>query len=333
MIIFLFGEDSFRSHEQLVRMRRSFCEKNKVHQGDIIVLDGEKISLREIKEATQASSLFDAKRMIVIENIFLNSSKELARDLLEFLENYKNNNVLIFRDVNIKTKKGLPQIINAGGKEKALLRDQKVLFEFLRSQEYSAREFVSLSTWQIGQWINNRVSVQKASISKDAIQALLALVGNDLWRLDNEVTKLVNLQKEISKADVDKIVHGELDEGIFALTDAISLRNIPEALRLINKQIQLGVNENYLLTMILRQVKILVQIKSALEHKLGQAEMIKKLNLHPYVIQKGMSQVRNFSLDFLKNMWKRLLDLDYTIKTGRGNFVGEINLLLVEGLV
>ena len=87
-------------------------------------------------------------------------------------------------------------------------------------------------------------------------------------------------------------------------------------------------SDSYLLSMIARQVKILISIRQALDSGLASREIGANLKLHPFVIQKGINQVRNFNLDTLKRMFAKLLEIDRDMKTGQGDAHTLLNMLL-----
>jgi DNA polymerase-3 subunit delta len=183
---------------------------------------------------------------------------------------------------------------------------------------------------------NNFFSLAFKGESLPALQLLVGLVGADLWQLNNEINKLVNYKRvgdmpvEITVEDVKKIVTGNFDDNVFALTDALSHKNKAAALKILEEQYDAGAAEEYLLTMFLRQFKILLQIKSALDSKYTPAKIASALKFHPFVIKKGIDQAKNFSSEQLKNIYNRLLENDYLNKTGQGNLKTLLNLFISE---
>ena len=70
MIIFLYGEDTFRSRKKLKELKNRFLKEIDSSGYSLAVIDGEKTCLEEINSAVSALSLFTKKRMIVISDIF-----------------------------------------------------------------------------------------------------------------------------------------------------------------------------------------------------------------------------------------------------------------------
>ncbi|MDD4332517.1 MAG: DNA polymerase III subunit delta [Patescibacteria group bacterium] len=343
MLIFLYGEDSFRSRQKLKEFRKKFTREVDPTGASLSLVDGVKANLGEINEQVSPSSLLAKKRMIVIENIFQNKSTSIFEELEKFLNKIKNNdNIIIFWDSAVKTgKKGNASIINSSGEEKSLTVKPAKLFKFLNAQKY-AQEFKALSNTELGTWVKKEVETRGGKISPKAVNALAGLVGTDLWQINNEINKLINYKLgtepqlvvgqsvEIQLEDVEYLVRGNFSENIFALTDAISAKNKTLAIRLIEEQFEAGLTESYLLSMFVRQFKILLQIRQALETGAKERNIASDLKLHPFVVQKGIAQARNFTLVQLKNIINKLVEADYAMKTGQGDMHTALDLLIAE---
>ncbi len=78
-----------------------------------------------------------------------------------------------------------------------------------------------------------------------------------------------------------------------------------------------GENEIYLLTMFIRQFRNLLIIKDLLEKGISYYELPRKTGLHPFVVKKTWEQAKNFSLESLKRVYAKLLEVDLAIKKGK----------------
>lgn len=329
MIIFLYGEDTFRSRRKLNELKERFLREVDPSGNALSMLDGEKITIEKINEAISASSLLSKKRMVVIENLFTNKSKTIFNQVNDYFKNKKEtDNIIIFFD-------------SLGGSEK-LPKYKSELFKFLTKQKY-AQEFKPLSNTEITAWTKKEIEARGGKISNIAAAELASLLGSDLWQINNEIDKLINFKASqkldltdsekgsiIEIEDVKKLVRGQFDENIFALTDAISARNKAQAARLFEEQIEAGLTDSYLLTMITRQFKILTQVRQALDSGQTGRSMASQLKIHPFVVQKATSQVRNFTLPVLKNIFSKLIEIDYLMKSGKGEVKPALSSLIAK---
>lgn len=346
MIIFLFGEDTFRSRQKLRELKDKFIREIDPSKNSLVVIDGEKATLSEVNEQISPASFFSKKRMAVIENIFSNKDNNFLKELEDFFaKKDSDENIIIIWEPNIRTKKkgnkDEVMMTDKSGNEKALLVKQKKMFEFLKKQKY-VQEFQSLSNIELGRWTKKETESRGGRISNQAINHLISLVGSDLWQINNEIDKLVSYKlaqspklvkdgdaPSIEINDIDLLVRGQINENIFALTDAISNKNKSLAAKLIEDELEAGAVETYLLTMIIRQFKILLQIRQALDLGQTSRKIISSLKLHPFVVQKSINQVRNFQINQLKAIVNRLVQIDAKMKTGKGDIKTELDLLVV----
>jgi len=338
MIIFLFGENSFRAKQKLNELKDKFTRDVDPNEHSFNIIDGSGADLKEIAGLVNISSLFAKKRLTLIENLFSNKKIAILEELLNFLQNNnldKADDIIIIYEPRLKTGRSGAVKIGSAGKDLPLNAKEKKLFVFLKSQKY-AQEFKNPTNPELLAWTKNEFARRRAAANPAALQLLISLVGADLWQLNNEIDKLVSYKKigdmpaEITAEDVKKIVTGNFDDNIFALTDALSHKNKAAALKILEDQYGAGAAEEYLLTMFLCQFKILLQIRAALDAKYSPAKMTGALKLHPFVIKKGLEQAKNFPLEQLKNIYNRLLEIDYLNKTGQGGLKTLLNLFISE---
>ena len=329
MIIFLYGEDTFRSRRKLNELKERFLREVDPSGNSLTVLDGATASVENINEDVSPASLLSKKRMIIIENTFLNKGKSIFVQLVLYFKRKKiEENIIVFWDSAIDAKK--------------LSQDKKELFKFLSKVKYG-QEFRALSNTEAIAWTKKEVELRGGKISREALLFFTSLVGSDLWQIDNEIDKLLNykLSQKLALAangrgttieaeDIKNLVSGQFNERIFALTDAISNRNKKEAARLMEDQLKGGLGESYLLNMIVRQFRILLQIRQALDSGLTPRKIINLLKLHPFIVQKGVNQVRNFSLNSLKDIFIQLARIDYLMKSGQADVKTMLSLFLAE---
>ncbi len=348
MFFFLYGEDTYRSRQKLAELKNKFIREIDPGSSSLKVINGKAANFEEISDAVGSSSLLAKKRLIIIEELFYNKNQKIFELLFDYFKSkvFKNNeNIIIFWESNIKAKKGKNRedllSIDNTGREKALAKSPARLYKFLLEQKYS-QQFNILSVSETTVWAKKEIANRGGKINNQALGALIGLAGNDLWQLNNDIDKLINFNNakqpkiidgqpvEVTGDDVKQLVKGNFDENIFALTDALSNKNKALAVKLLEEQSAAGLTDSYLLNMFIRQFKILLQIKQAVESGLTYRKIISLLKLHPFVAQKGISQAKNFSLTALKKIFKDLLEIDYLMKSGKAEAQTMLNILIAK---
>ncbi len=340
MIIFIYGPDDFRGHRKIKELENKFIREVDQNGTSLSVLDGAETDIKKIHEKIGSSSLFSRKRMVVIKNIFLAKNKDSLKEITDYFKNNKwdKENIVVFWSPEIKkTKKGKKEeilLLEKSGKEKKLPATAKPLFTFLSGQEY-VQEFKELSNTETVKWVKNEMEQRGGNITRDVSQHLVGIAGNNLWQLNNEINKLLHYKKSqdnkvIGIKDIEDLVKGSFDENIFALTDCLSNKNKTQAIKLLEEQYQSGLTDFYLLSMIMWQFRVLLRIREALDSGFGSKKIISQLKLHPFVVQKGINQVRRFDSNYLKKFLNRLLEIDYLVKSGQGDAKTMLSTLIVK---
>ena len=163
------------------------------------------------------------------------------------------------------------------------------------------------------------ISEGNSTISPAAIEKLIVFVGNDLNLLSKEIEKLAAYREkgEISAKDVELLVKSKIDTDIFRTLDALSQGDKKTAMKLLHEHIESGDHPLYMLDRYFYQFRNLLKVKAMTEKNTPQPEIANKLKLHPYVVKKSFEQGKNFSLEQLKDLYKKLCGIDFEAKTGK----------------
>jgi DNA polymerase-3 subunit delta len=319
MIFFLYGEDTYRSHQKLNLIKNKFLAKDKSGL-NLVELDGAKILYKDLKkEFTSAPFLYD-KKLVIVNNLLT-----------------KNKQIKLFDELNDLIKsKNIPKFIFIIFREEGKPDARKGLFKTLK-KEAQTEEFACLTGNQINRWIINEIKARGGEIEIPAVNRLAAFVGSDLWQLANEIDKLLAYNNKITVDNVNLLVNAKVDDNIFKAMDAISVKNKKLAMQLIRQQLKdIGNDVGYLFNMIVRQFRILIQVKSFCQSRsfpLGGGDIQKiasALKLHPFVAQKTLMQAKNFKLEQLKNIYTKLMEIEYKLKTSQADPAVLLDLLVAE---
>lgn len=89
---------------------------------------------------------------------------------------------------------------------------------------------------QLPEWTQQMVESFGLSITHNALLLLVDHIGNDLSRLKNEIEKIsinLNNRKAITEDDIENFVGVSKEFNVFELQDAVSQKNLPKAIRII----------------------------------------------------------------------------------------------------
>ena len=177
------------------------------------------------------------------------------------------------------------------------------------------------------------MAAQGATISPRAVRPLIETAGDDLWVLANEIDKLSLYAKgrRIEEADVQRVTSSAREANIFAMVDAIAEKRLPAAMRLLHQLLSEGTPPTHLLTMMARQVRLMVQAKELGRQRLSPEEKREQLGLSwNFPIDKLLSQSADHSKERLLAIYDKILETDLAIKTGKWQDELALDLLVVE---
>ncbi|MBI4591919.1 DNA polymerase III subunit delta [Candidatus Uhrbacteria bacterium] len=308
MLIFVYGDDTFRVQEKVRQLVRAFREKfdpTGLNLAEFPSSSKKGFELGEIMGSVHALPFLGHKRMIIVRDLVDSMKKADMGAWVDGFVRTPNSTIVVFWEaVESKSLEKKPLFV--------ALKDVAEVHHYL---------FPALQGAELNRWVQNRVKERGGAIDAGALQALIERVGPDLWQMDNEIGKLVAYANGqlIAVAMVDELVHASFEGKIFALTDAVSQRRSIDAIRLLQEERWSGENDHYLLTMLGRQVRILLGARAMLDEnpRTSKEELAKTIEVHPFVAQKALVQAQGFSLEHLKAVHDLLFEFDVAMKTGK----------------
>ena len=293
MMIFIHGEDTYSSQQYLESLISDFKTK---HAAGAHVFRLPENSWEEMVSVIAGSGLFSTKKLVVLKNVL--ADKEIRESLDAFL-----------KEAPLDADTALV-IYQAGAIDKRLGAISRII------KQSENKEFPFLSPLEVERFAHQRAQELGKSIEPAAARMLSEIAGSDLWRAASEIDKLAHAVKTtITAADVRTSVVGNLNDDIWQFVDAIGVGNKKQALILLEQQLLSGAEPLYLLSMVIRQVRLLIAMH---ESSGSDAELASALSLHPFVVKKSRAQARNFSIVRLAGIYQALSRLDSALKSGRG---------------
>lgn len=297
MIIFIYGPDTYRSHQKLNEIVEHY---KKIYQQGLNLkrFNLENASFKDFKDEIQQISMFKGKKLIILINAFSNS---------EFKEKFKKDKQFF---------KEIEDVILFYEDKKILESDS--FTKFLKKQGES-QKFELLEGQKLSSWVREEFKKRQTEIAEFGLSQLINFAGNDTWRLSNEIEKLVLYKAGKSKIeanDVEILVAPKIKSEIFETIDLLAKREKTRALELIQKHLEKGDSPFYLLSMINFQFRNLIMIKSY-----GPSSNLFNIGpatgMHPFVIKKTIDLAKGFSFEELKKSFQKIFEADLAMKSGK----------------
>lgn len=319
MFYIFYGDNELARNEALAALLSRAGELNDFN---ISRFDGKAVTFEELRQACDTPPFLGDRRIVIVYGLLEHlkqGPKAFQEQLLEYLPRLPGTTRLFFIEG--------PSV------------DRRMAVWKLAEQLAKAdpprcfiREFSTPAAAELPRWIQRRVRQKGGQISSQAAQLLAQEVGADLRLLDQELEKLVDYAagEVITPHMVRLLVPYTHQTSIFALLDAIAQRDGRQALRQLAALLGANMAPPYILFMIARQMRILLHVKDLSKQGLSLSEIRKRLNLHPYVAEKALQQVRHFSTSQLVAAFDALLEADIAIKTTSTDPVQVLHLLVLE---
>jgi len=320
MLIFLYGADSFRASQKLFQIKEKLLAANPSGAG-LSVFDYEEGNFKaNLLDILGMPNLLNPKRLVIIKNLIAGASETERDAVLDYFK--KNTSVADDTDlVVVFFENNLPRKTNA-------------LFKFL-DKSAKSQNFEKLTGAKISQWAMKRLKEfdPQSSIASSALEKLIAFSGGDTQAINSEIQKLVSFAdgKIISDDDVEKLVNANINIKIFDTIDALGNNNKKQAAGLLHEHLKRGEDPFYLFSMFIYQFRNLLKVADLKEKGMSNDYEISRISgLHPFVVKKSLIQLRNFTLDKLKNIYTELTELDTKIKTGKIDIRLALDKFIVE---
>ncbi len=317
MIYILHGSDDFSRYQALKEIKEGIGPPE-LQDANTTVFQGPQITLALLSDACNSTPFLSEKRLVVVENL-LSSQERQGRGQRGRRAPPAGPDSLPTQWQGLKEHlKGMPGTTELVFLEGPLRRDNPLLRDL--SQVAKVLEFPSLGGETLRQWIRDAVARKGGRISPAATRVLADLVGGNLWIMDNELEKLClySVSREIREEDVRVLVTSAREANIFAAVDAVLEGKPSVATGHIYRLIQSGVGVPYIMSMLARQVRLLILTKDLRSRGVSRDEIGQRLGVSAtFALRKTLEQERYFTIDRLKEIHFRLLETDLNIKTGK----------------
>lgn len=325
MIYILHGENEFDKSEYLHSLIAGLGEYDTLNY---VALEGRNLSKEELQHHADVPPFLGDHRLVVVHGLLTrlasgkagNKKKEtssLQQWLVSYLPTVPASTILVFdEDKEFSAKNPVVRVV-------ADLKEDGKVIDF-RAPNPRGNE--------LEQWVIAHAKKMGARLERGVATDLASFIGPDLRLIHTELLKLVAYadNRPVTRADVRLLVPYAQDANIFAMVDALGNRQTSRAFRLLAQLRNEGAHPLYLLTMIVRQFRLLLQVNDLSGRGMQPGAIAKQLKIKPWMARKLLPQARRYSQEQMLAIYDRLLDVDVAIKTGQMEANLALDLLVVE---
>jgi DNA polymerase-3 subunit delta len=311
-VYLLYGPEDYLIEEEIQELlNRTLSQKERGF--NFHLFNGEEHSIQEIVQTAQTLPMFSQYRFVLISEA--DHMDELKVEvLMEYIKNPSPTTFLVLHGQTVGPLKKHRKEIEKVGK---------------------VTEYSRLKGRGLVSWMKNRMKEKGKTLSEEAANYLVEVVGDHLHDLENALEKVflsVGEKRTIELSDMEEITTEVKISTVFDLTDAIGRQNLEKALGILEKAMEskaivfrkeeegskFGDPIPFLLSMMAKQYWSMLVIKQMSSHHRDAGELAKELGTSLWNIKKLMDQGKNFSEASLQEGILKCHQTDLVIKRSRG---------------
>lgn len=328
LLYILSGEDDFSISQSLEEIKRGIGDPDLL-SANTTVLDGQQLIPDQLMAVVKTVPFLAEKRLVIIKGLLgrfepktkssggkktvskANRQNEY-KSLAACIDDIPDSTILVLVDGKVGNK--------------------NPLFKAL-SPRATVKTFPRLRNPELRKWIQKQVKKEAGTISSQAVDMLVRIVGSNLWIMNNEIEKLTLFTsgRLIGEEDVDRVVSYAREVSVFAVVDAILESKARIAEQALHHLLQRGAAPTHLLVMLSRQVRMIVIAKELRGQRKPETEIQNRLGLtSDYALRKTLEQANRYPVERLKRLYHKLLETDLSIKTGKYDGELALSMLIAE---
>ena len=262
-------------------------------------------------------SMFEEEKFIIVRNAnFFGSGKLNEKDmssLLKYLENPNNlTNIIFICSEKIDARKKITKLMK---------------------EKYEIITIPNLKYYEIENRIEKYFLKASYKIDKDTVKYIVASSLNNYDLAMSECEKIIlyyNNPCYIKREDVENIVSKSINANNFLFVDALIEGDLEKSLNLLNDLKTMKVEPTILISLIARDIRIMLNVKKLLEQNKREYKILSELNLMDWQLEKYLKKAFPYKIKELEEWLVKLTNIDLKIKSGKLDKYYALELLILE---
>lgn len=258
--------------------------------------EGKNTDIKEVIDLAETLPFFAERRLIVFEDTgFFKSS---GADLADYISDMPATTYFIFIESEVDKRSKLYKAVKAKGH----------IVELDAQDENTLRK-----------WVLSLVKKEGKQMDASDVAYFLNKVGTGMENITKELEKLVCYcidRAVIMRDDIDAVCVTQITSHIFEMVNAVANKDQRKALDLYYELLALKEPPMRILFLLIREYRILFQVKALIKQGYGRKEIASKAGLHPFAAGRYMDEAKRFHLRELRSVMEEGADIEQRVKTG-----------------
>ena len=296
------GEEKYLIQHKIGRL----IAESKADQYNMFSYDMDEVNIKEAVRDALTPPFMSENKVVVIKNPkFLTLEKSEINHTISVLTKYIDNPMastyFIINAVGLK--------LNEKNEVVKQLRKKATIIE---TRELSETEFYG--------WVKRQFELEDIVIKEDALKLFYSLVGHNMLSAKTEIDKLVAYVGKgniVTSKIVSSVVVKEIQQDIFALSNAIIEHNSEKTMNVYRDLIAVDNDVNRLFNLVTRTIRDTLLVNYMLAEGAKQNDIAMKMETSPNRAYYLIRNAKSFDIQSAKEYLVKLGELDYKIKSGQ----------------
>lgn len=291
-MIYLFsGTDTFESFKRAAAKAREFATPT---NGSVSIINADEVQdVNSILQKLEGVDMFSESSTLLLKRLLNN--KKLTEYFAEKFNELDKYNIILWHDSKADSRLKLVKLIT------------------------EKKHHVNLenpSEGEMKEWIKTYAKSLGVELNPTSVNFFYERFLFDKFGIEKELTKLSiylsSTNKKLSEDILEKILGLDIKGDMWKFLDSFANRNKVKSLVEFDKLTKYEDNAQVIISMLNRELRLISHYKFVKE----SGRDISELTLAPFIIKKTAEKSKNFTTAEVKNLIKRLFDLDFAIKSG-----------------
>ena len=305
-VFFFTWENVYTLRQELHKWKTAFVEK--YWSDSLFVFNSENWDNWVVNQALYAWGLFVSKKLVILEGIPKESNQDwwIPQDKIDkFLVDFENNQKFLTADTIVAFVSSKPD-------------KRTKLYKWLSSNA-QLKEFPVYREAKVKTFIKENLS--PLQISEEGLNYFLEKIWADLFRLSSEIEKLKYVVKEweVTREMIDTYCFWMTEENAFSVFDAL-FESPKNAVKMIENMQNEGKDWNAVLPPLQWSLKVILTFIDYANQWIRDSKVIAaESKLAPFTVSKNIGNMDLYlsHQGKLENLFKTIVDVEYSIKTGK----------------
>lgn len=311
MVYLFYSKESFLIKKEI----KKIIDENNIDEININQYDLNEDTVKDVIDDSETFSMFDDKKIIIINNAYIFSTKksniEQDEKLLEkYFDNVNPSTILIFNfiDAKLYDKKNIVKALKKVGTIKDLdtSNDIKTVIKDM---------------------------FNPYKIDNSLISLLIDRVGTNLIMLETEIEKIKTYKDKnltITNDDIINLTHENIEANMFLLVDMIINKDKQKALSIYHEMLNMNEEPIAIIVTLANKIRSLYQTKELYRKGYSEFDIASILGVKPGYLYYLKDSLRKYDSATLYKLLDKLADLDYDIKRGKIDKNMGLELFIIE---